>query len=54
MLWVGASFWLSSQLNSWGFQDRGTFFFYGKEMICYALDLQASHRVDPVSRHPAV
>jgi len=42
------------QLQSWGFQDRGTFSFYGKEMVCYALDLRASHRVDPVSRHPAV
>ena len=42
------------QLKSWGFQDRGTFSFYGKEMICYALDLRASERVDAVSRHPAV
>ncbi len=42
------------QLKSWGFQDRGTFSFYGKEMICYALDLRASDRVDAVSRHPAV
>ena len=33
------------QLKSWGFQERGTFTFYGKEMICYTLDLSASTRV---------
>jgi ribosomal protein S18 acetylase RimI-like enzyme len=42
------------QLQSWGFEDRGRFRFYGKEMVRYVLDLQASDRVDPVSRHPAV
>ncbi len=42
------------QLRSWGFEDRGRFAFYGKEMVRYVLDLEASPRVDPVSRHPAV
>ncbi len=42
------------QLRSWGFVDRGTFTFYGKEMVRYVLDLEESPRVDPVSRHPAV
>lgn len=42
------------QLRSWGFEDRGRFTFYGKDMVRYVLDLGASPRVDPVSRHPAV
>ncbi|NOY27385.1 MAG: hypothetical protein GXP62_16080 [Oligoflexia bacterium] len=42
------------QLQSWGFADRGRFDFYGKRMVAYVLDLKASPRVDPVSRHPAV
>lgn len=42
------------QLRSWGFADRGRFRFYGKEMVVYVLDLQASPRVQPLSRHPAV
>lgn len=42
------------QLQSWGFEDRGRFAFYGKEMVRYVLDLGASSRVDAVSRHPAV
>lgn len=41
------------QLRSWGFEDRGRFRFYGKEMITYVLDLERSERVEPVSRHPA-
>jgi ribosomal protein S18 acetylase RimI-like enzyme len=42
------------QLRSWGFEDSGRFTFYGKEMIRYVLDLEASERVQPVSRHPAI
>lgn len=42
------------QLRSWGFADCGRFRFYGKEMVTYVLDLEASPRVDAVSRHPAV
>ncbi len=42
------------QLRSWGFEDRGRFTFYDKEMVRYVLDLEASDRVEPVSRHPAV
>ncbi|MED5371486.1 MAG: hypothetical protein VX899_10760 [Myxococcota bacterium] len=42
------------QLQSWGFQDSGHFSFYGKEMVCYVLELASSPRVDPVSRHPTV
>lgn len=42
------------QLRSWGFEERGQFVFYGKDMITYVLDLEASDRVDAVSRHPAV
>ena len=42
------------QLQSWGFESRGTFRFYGKEMVTYVLDLEASERVEPVMRHPAV
>ncbi len=42
------------QLRSWGFEERGRFRFYGKEMITFVLDLRTSPRVEPVSRHPAV
>ncbi len=42
------------QLRSWGFVDCGRFRFYGKDMVTYVLDLEASPRVEPVSRHPAV
>ncbi len=40
------------QLESWGFEARGSFRFYGKEMTTWALDLSASPRVEPRSRHP--
>ncbi len=40
------------QLKSWGFLDCGRFRFYGKEMVTYVLDLQASVRVKARSRHP--
>jgi hypothetical protein len=33
------------QLKSWGFIAQGTFRFYGKEMICYTLDLTRSSRL---------
>ena len=33
------------QLTSWGFEQKGTFTFYGKEMICYTLDLSQSIRL---------
>lgn len=42
------------QLQSWGFEERARFRFYGKDMITYVLDLTRSPRVEPVSRHPAV
>lgn len=42
------------QLQSWGFENAGTFRFYGKDMVTYVLDLAASPRVDAVSRHPTV
>jgi ribosomal protein S18 acetylase RimI-like enzyme len=42
------------QLQSWGFQDRGRFSFYGKQMVTYVLDLPACPRVEPVLRHPTV
>jgi RimJ/RimL family protein N-acetyltransferase len=42
------------QLLSWGFERHGTFRFYGKDMVRYILDLEASERVEAVSRHPAV
>ena len=35
------------QLQSWGFEQCGTFRFYGKEMVTYRLDLALSPRVDP-------
>jgi len=39
------------QLRSWGFEDRGTFRFYGKEMRVFVLDLLTSPRVEAVRRH---
>lgn len=42
------------QLLSWGFEDRGRFRFYGKDMVTYVLDLTTSPRVQAISRHPAV
>ena len=42
------------QLQSWGFEDRGHFEFYGKKMVTYVLDLERCERVQPVLRHPAV
>ncbi len=42
------------QLQSWGFADQGRFRFYGKDMVCYVLDLQASPRVEAKSRHPSI
>lgn len=41
------------QLESWGFKRQGSFFFYGKEMFIYLLDLETCERVEAVSRHPA-
>lgn len=41
------------QLQRWGFVERARFRFYGKDMITYVLDLEASPRVEPVSRHPS-
>lgn len=42
------------QLQSWGFEETHRFRFYGKDMLTYVLDLRASPRVEPVSRHPTV
>ncbi len=42
------------QLRSWGFGDAGRFRFYGKDMVVYLLDLQASPRVQAISRHPSI
>lgn len=42
------------QLGSWGFEVDRRFSFYGKPMVRYVLDLAASPRVEPISRHPAV
>jgi len=39
------------QLTSWGFMDQGSFFFYGKKMRVYVLDLEKSERVDPIRRY---
>jgi hypothetical protein len=41
------------QVTSWGFQETRRFHFYGKEMITWVLDLQASPRVEPIRRHAA-
>ena len=35
------------QLKSWGFENQGYFYFYGKEMVCYTLDLSTSPRLTP-------
>ncbi len=40
------------QLTSWGFERAGTFRFYGKSMVVFVLDLEASDRVEPISRYP--
>lgn len=42
------------QLTSWGFVQRSTFRFYGKDMVTYVLDLAACPRVEALSRHPTV
>ncbi|MEE2751532.1 MAG: hypothetical protein VX519_08870 [Myxococcota bacterium] len=42
------------QLRSWGFEEQGSFAFYGKDMVRYVLDLEKSERVESLSRHPAV
>ncbi|MBN1336264.1 MAG: hypothetical protein JXB39_09910 [Deltaproteobacteria bacterium] len=42
------------QLAHWGFVVDRRFTFYGKTMVRYVLDLEASPRVEPVGRHPAV
>ncbi len=42
------------QLRSWGFEVDRQFDLYGKTMLRYVLDLEASPRVEPVSRNPAV
>ncbi len=42
------------QLKSWGFEDVHRFRFYGKDMVTYVLDLEASDRVEPIPRHPAI
>lgn len=39
------------QLRSWGFEQVGTFEFYGKPMRLFVLDLTSSPRVEPLSRH---
>ena len=35
------------QLKSWGFEQRGTFQFYGKEMVLYVLNLPTCERLSP-------
>ena len=42
------------QLQSWGFEQIHEFRFYGKDMVTYALDLEASERVQARSMHRAV
>ena len=42
------------QLQSWGFEQIHDFRFYGKDMVTYALDLEASERVQARSMHRAV
>lgn len=34
------------QLTSWGFEQAGRFRFYGKNMVTWVLDLEASERID--------
>ncbi len=38
------------QLTSWGFEECGTFRFYGKEMLAWRLNLLDSPRVEPTDR----
>jgi len=38
------------QLTNWGFNRLGEFDFYGKRMIAWRLDLQASERITPLIR----
>ena len=40
------------QLGSWGFEERGTFSFYGKGMLVCTLALRDHPRLKAVSRHP--
>lgn len=40
------------QLRSWGFEERGRFRFYGKEMITYVLELRGHPRLDPIGTGP--
>jgi len=42
------------QLQSWGFVDSARFQFYGKPMVLYILDLNASDRVEPKRHYPVV
>ena len=42
------------QLTRWGFVDAKRFRFYGKDMVTYVLDLEASDRVSPKLSHPTV
>ena len=35
------------QLKSWGFEQKGLFHFYGKEMVLYVLDLSNCERLSP-------
>ena len=35
------------QLKSWGFEQRGLFHFYGKEMVLYVLNLVNCERLSP-------
>ena len=41
------------QLTSWGFENRGQFRHYGKDMLVYVLHLPSCPRVEAVRRHPA-
>lgn len=41
------------QLTSWGFENRGQFRYYGKDMVVYVLHLPSCPRVEAVRRHPA-
>lgn len=40
------------QLQSWGFAERGTFRFYGKDMVVTTLPLGGHPRLQPRGRHP--
>lgn len=39
------------QLRSWGFEERGRFRFYGKDMVTYALLLEGHPRLEPPTRN---